>query len=172
MAKKIILSILSLFLVCGLISCKNTESVVTMSFVPRESPHNVQNELQSHYDKMNCGSCKKLEGKCLFISIFLSDQESSFTEKEKETSNSKLEQAINFLLEESEKYNATFEPIYNKPDTLLNYTVTFNVATDYSDPAWAKSLLKDIYNQYHLEKILERYHADNVGYIYKRCIRY
>ncbi len=72
--------------------------------IPAATP----NRLQPYVYNRDIGSSKKLLGKCLFINIFISDQETSFSEDHKKRCLDSLRKAIAFLLDKAEEYNKSF----------------------------------------------------------------
>lgn len=174
MAKRAVALLLIFSIILCLFSCDNTKSASTPSPAQQETPTYTPLPTATPvatppYKTMNVGSSKTLQGTCLFINIFLSDRESSFTEAEKEACQNNMKIAIDYLIEQANTYDVTFKPIYNYPDTILDYEVDFNIPINSQtdmNPNWLKPVLDSIFNEYSLDSVLEKYQADNVSYIY------
>ena len=145
--------------------------VVSFSSCAQTNPTPSPTEsLNSYQSAMNTGSAKKPEGKCLFINILLSDSESSFKDSEsieiREMYAYGLPNAFKFLQEKAMDYNKSFDPIFNEPDTMLHYEVDFKIPTSPENSAWVREIFDNIYIDLNIDDILEKYNADNIGFIY------
>ena len=125
------------------------------------------NKLQPHGTDRNMGSSKTLEGNCLFIVVFLSDEESSFNEEEKQNRFILLGEALDFLGEKAECYNKSFEPIFNNPDIVIDYKVNFNIPIyGETDSDWESDILPDIFSKHNIKETIKNYAPDNVSIVY------
>jgi len=116
--------------------------------------------------KLNIGSSKKLLGKCLFVTIFLSDVESEFEPLCREFNLRRLDECFDFLTKEASRYDREFQPVYKDDNLIFDIKVDFNVPTDFNDHKWVRNLMSAIKNQIDLNGILSLYEVDNVSYIY------
>ena len=117
---------------------------------------------EPYYSTVNIGSAKTFKGNCLFIDIFLSDAVSSFTEEEKQGEIAKLQEAELFFKQNAMKYGTEFSMIYNQKDLLFEYETDFIIPTEYSQYLrWGYDLMIDIYSQYSIKNIENKYRAEN-----------
>ena len=164
--KRTLLFILTLLLICGLISCVNVKTdIPSPSSVPEIPSATTVPPTSSLYGSMNVGSSKKLQGNCVFISIFLSDGESSFTEYDKEDQLMSLGSAVTYLLNQAEKYGQTLSIIYNTEDTNIDYAVDYIVPRKFGNTWPYNELISEIYSKYNIDGIMEKYDADNLSFI-------
>lgn len=129
------------------------------------------NKLQPEVSGMNTGSAKKLTGKCLFVNIFISDEEASFKDGEQSECIEQLTTALDYLSEQAGKYGVSFEAIYDKPDINIDYRADFSFPIFQSDSEaehheWARKILDEVFDAYDLETVIKSYDADNVSYIF------
>lgn len=173
MTKKAVALLLALLLMLCFVSCDNTEPASTPAPTQQETPNNAPlptatPDPSAPYKTMNVGSSKTLQGTCLIINVFLSDEESSFTEKEKNEYFDDLFTALSYLSEEAEKYNQTISFIYNTGDTNLDHTVDYILPQDSLDPMaeWDYTqLIENLSTQYNIDSVIQKYNPDNVFFM-------
>ena len=158
----LIISLMLILLTLNGCTYSSGNSSPTDTIAPMQTP----NKLQPYVSRMNTGSSKKLLGKCLFVSIFLSDDKSSFSEEEKRKSIDNLGVAFDYLLEKANDYGKSFEPIYDLPDIILDYKVNFTLPKSSEEFGWEDDVLDDALAQNNMEDVLEKYNADNISYIF------
>lgn len=170
--QKLLLFILLLVISVILCGCHDADNDSSSTASPSVSPAPfAPNKLQPEVSGMNTGSSKKLTGKCLFVNIFISDEEASFKDGEQSECIEQLTTALDYLSEQAGKYGASFEAIYDKPDINIDYHADFSFPIFQSDSKaehheWTRKILDDVFDAYDLETVIKSYGADNVSYIF------
>ena len=164
MKKRAIALLLALSLTLCFVSCDNPKPASTPTNTPMPTPTETPWALCSR----NTGSSKTLRGNCLIINIFLSDEESSFTEKEKKKYFDSLFTALNYLTKEAEKYNQTISFTYDTEDTNLDYTVEYILPQSAygTKKEWDyRQLIENLSAQYNIDSVIQKYNSDNVFFM-------
>lgn len=174
MAKKIFAFLLALVLLTGT-ACNSTPPIAQTSTTIQKTPSATPSttslptttpDTSALYKTMNVGSSKKLQGTCVFITIFLSDGECSpFTEREKEIQFYSLRTAVYYLTKHAEKYNQCLSIIYNTEDTIIDYAVDYIIPRNCEETWPYFKLLLEIRSQYNIDDIMKKYNADNLSFI-------
>ncbi len=174
MTKKAVALLLVFSIILCLFSCDNTKPASTPSPTQQETPTPTATpDPWAPYKTMNAGSAQKLLGNCVFINVFLSDGESSFTLEEKQQHMALLETVENKLKEEISLYNKEFSFIYNLEDLSIDYTVDYTIDRTTRLPTdlfpghenWDVDIITNICSAYDINAIAQKYKADNIAFL-------
>jgi len=110
------------------------------------------------------GSSKKLLGDCLLFTVYVSDQESFFTENEKISTVKMLDKSIEYINSQAVLHNQQINIIYNKDDLNIDYYYDGIISTDMRDFEWSYEVIDGIINS--AKEIIEKYNADNYGFVF------
>lgn len=126
--------------------------------------------------KEDTGSVKYLDGKTVLVSIFVDDLSASWNKRERRLVANNLKLAVDYLVEQGEKYNKKVELIYDTNDFPdLEYIFSYDEAFDKSWLADGEIVQKikfhkslDDYIKKYIDSaaILKKFNADSIGYIF------
>lgn len=141
--------------------------IFSFGFLFLTSGNNADVSLTALYRKgMNIGSAKTFLGECLFINIFLSDNNSSFTTAEKQKELNDIQKSELYFKEKAEKNNRRISMIYDKEDLIIDYKTDFIIPTVLEDFLWTFTTLSSVYSECGLENIISYYNPDNVIFVF------
>ena len=166
-----------IFLLCGLIifSCTGCTQVIQdfislPVFKEKATPDNdVVDEEFADPNKAiyrNYGSAKMLTGRCVLVTVFISDSESSFNNRQEKEVMDKLAQAVDYITNKAALFGRDLELIYDNSDLIYKTYSNKKIPTAMDDFNWTLDILKKINSDRVIKEIEEKYNTNNVGFIF------
>lgn len=167
------IKLVAVLVICSVILCscgKTQKEYEYTELTVRE-----QGAPYSDWDKSTTGSVKYLDGSTVFVSIFLEDKDSLWTDVDRELVMNSMDVACEFLVDEGKRYGKEVNLIYDisEHEDLeyhFEYDKSFPGSTSVSDNIDAVDDL--IYGTYDYietniptQEIMEKYQVNSIGYL-------